>query len=108
MVTARKKKRGTRMGGSKKRLPGLARAQTKIAKHHSKTLPKVPDNPVVDDGDFDFDRPPSVLNIEGVKLWRSTVKVLRTVGELHSKDWFGLKTLCYHYQRICKRERAEQ
>jgi hypothetical protein len=103
-----KKATGTRRGPRRRHLPGLKHLKTVSAKEHRKKLPRKPENPVIDDGDFDFDRPPDVLSIDGVKLWRSVVKLLRTVGELHSSDYFGLRHLCYHHQRICKRERADQ
>lgn len=102
----KKRKTGTRTGKSK-RLPGMKRVQTR-SHNRIKALPKEAENPVIDDGEADFDRPPDVLNIDGVKIWRSTVKLLRAVGELNSTDYYGLKTMCYQYQRICKRERADQ
>lgn len=102
MVAAKKRKSGLRKGGGKARLPGLRQVQTKIAQHHKKKLPKEPENPVTDDGEFDFDTPPAVLNIHGVKLWRRVVKILRQAGELSSDDWFGLRSLCYIHQQMEK------
>lgn len=90
------------------RLPGLRKVQTKISKHHKKALPKEPENPIIDDGEFDFTRPPPVLNIHGVKLWRRIVKILQQAGELCSDDWFGLRSLCYQHQQMEKLMQADQ
>ena len=110
-MASQKKRRpsGRKTGGSiKKRLPGLKHVQTKSAHNRKKKLPREPENPVIDDGEMNFDRAPAVLNIDGATLWRRAVNLLRKVGELTSDDWFGLKTLCYNYQRMCKLERADQ
>jgi hypothetical protein len=109
MVASTRKKSGLRMGGARKvRLPGLKHVVTKSAHNKKKKVPRVPNNPVIDDGEMDFSRPPSELNIEGVKLWRRAVKTLQLVGELTSDDYFGLRSLCYTHQQMVKLMRAEQ
>jgi len=108
-MAARKRRSGLRRGGGEKvRLPGLKHVKTKSAQHHKKKLPKVPENPVIDDGDMDFSQPPSGLNVHGVKLWRKVVKTLQVVGELSSDDYFALRSLCYTYQQMDKLMRGEQ
>lgn len=104
MAKRKKKPKKMHMGT----LPGLRSVQTKMAVHKKRKIPK-PVNPLKEAASaVDFENPPSDLNIEGVKIWRSTVSTLTMVGELHAHHLFGLYTLAYTWQKMITCMRAGQ